>query len=125
MLDLLSEVETLTLTLGVSGSFSVVVVVVVEDGATGLKGPKGTRTKGLVVLAKRPVEREVGRKGVVVGRGRVVVVVVLGVETGVGRVGMKGTGGGESMESLSTKSWKVCLLLVSFCKLMTVMSSAG
>ena len=117
VLDLLNEVETLTLTLG--RSFSVVVV----GGGWGLKGPKGTLTKGLVVLAKAGLD--VGRKGVVVTVGSGVVVVVDVVDTGVGRVGMKGTGDlmESSMESLSTNPCKVCLLL-SFCKLITVISSA-
>ena len=87
VLDLLREVETETLTLGVSGAFSVVVE------ATGLKGPKGTRTNGLVVLANSPVDLEVGLNGVVVGLGLGLDVVVDVVEIGVGLVGINGTGG--------------------------------
>ena len=87
VLDLLKEVETETLTLGVSGAFSVVVE------ATGLKGPKGTRTNGLVVLANSPVDLEVGLNGVVVGLGLGLDVVVDAVEIGVGLVGINGTGG--------------------------------
>ena len=87
VLDLLKEVETETLTLGVSGAFSVVV-----EATGGLNGPKGTRINGLVVLANRPVDLEVGLKGVVVGLGLGLDVVDV-VEIGVGLVGINGTGG--------------------------------
>lgn len=56
---------------------------------------------------------------VVVGRVVIVVDLVVVVDGGGARVGMKGKGL-SSIRSLSTKPLKFCLFLASFCKLMTV-----